>query len=159
MEDEIYNIIHSIFQTVVYNDLIIYNVNKNEWTIVQAPSPPPPRSGHQMVALAKDKGQLWVFGGEFTSTTQNQFHHYKDLWVYHMGEKKWEKIMSPNGPSPRSGHRMVVNKNFLIIFGGYHDNLRQYKYFNDVYAFDLENYKWNKLEVAGKKGIMGQELE
>jgi len=70
-----------MFQTVVYNDLIFYNIIKKTWTIVQAPGAPPSRCGHQMVALPTNKGQLWVFGGEFTSTTESQFHHYRDLWV------------------------------------------------------------------------------
>lgn len=137
-------------QTTTYNELIFYNIPKNEWTVIQAPGAPPPRCGHQMVALAREKGQLWLFGGEFQSSSENQFLHYKDLWVFHIGDKKWEKIASPNGPSARSGHRMVHNKKQLIIFGGYHDNLRDYKYFNDVYIFDLENYKWNKIEVSGE---------
>lgn len=57
--------------------------------------------------------------------------------------------MAPNGPSGRSGHRMVMNKKRIFIFGGFHDNLRDYKYFNDVHCFDLDEYKWLKLEVAG----------
>jgi len=44
---------------------------------------------------------------------------------------------------------MVCVKKQLIVFGGFHDNLRDYKYFNDVYAFDLENYTWSKLEPTG----------
>lgn len=102
-----------------------------------------------MVSLAKEKGQLWLFGGEFTSSTQNQFYHYKDFWVYHIGDKKWEKVVATGGPSARSGHRMVHIKNQIIVFGGYHDNLRDYKYFNDVYAFNLDSYKWIKLEPTG----------
>lgn len=116
--------------------------------VIQAPNAPPPRCGHQMISLAKEKGQLWLFGGEFTSSTQNQFYHYKDLWVFHLGDKKWEKI-STDGPSARSGHRMVHLKNQIIIFGGYHDNLRDYKYFNDVYVFNLDDYKWSKIEPSG----------
>lgn len=53
------------------------------------------------------------------------------------------------GPSSRSGHRMVCNKKQLIVFGGFHDNLRDYKYFNDVYAFNLENYTWKRIEPTG----------
>ena len=37
-----------------------------------------------------------------------------------------------------------------MIFGGFHDNLRDSKYFNDVHAFDLEDRQWKKLEVVGK---------
>lgn len=54
------------------------------------------------------------------------------------------------GPSPRSGSRMVLCKRQIILFGGYNDNTVDYKYFNDVYAFDLNDYKWKKLEPTGK---------
>lgn len=117
--------------------------------MVKAPGGPAPRCGHQMVTTNTNKGQLWVFGGEFASPSQSQFYHYRDLWVFHLGTKQWEKITSPNGPSARSGHRMVVNKKKLFVFGGFHDNLRDYKYFNDLYAFNMESYKWEKIEATG----------
>lgn len=45
---------------------------------------------------------------------------------------------------------MVHIKKQLIVFGGFHDNLRDYKYFNDVYIFNLETYVWHKIELFGK---------
>lgn len=133
----------------VYNDLYFYNIPHNTWTLVKAPAGPPPRCGHQMVVTPIDKGQLWLFGGEYASPTQSQFYHYRDLWLYHLDKRQWEKVNRPNGPSARSGHRMVYHKKQLIIFGGYHDNLRDYKYFNDVYFFNTETYKWLKIEPSG----------
>lgn len=53
------------------------------------------------------------------------------------------------GPSSRSGHRMVLCRRHLVVFGGFHDNLRDCKYFNDVHAFDLDAMRWKKLEVTG----------
>lgn len=135
--------------TVVYGDMFIYNINKNEWMIVKAPGAPPPRCGHQAITTTVNKGELWVFGGEFSSPSESQFYHYKDLWVYRFAEKKWEKILSPGGPSARSGHRMVHIKKQLIVFGGFHDNLRDYKYYNDVHIFNLETYVWHKIELSG----------
>jgi hypothetical protein len=44
---------------------------------------------------------------------------------------------------------MVVVKKQMLVFGGFHDNLRDCKYFNDVHAFDLENRVWKKLDVVG----------
>nr|CAD7193542.1 unnamed protein product [Timema douglasi] len=133
----------------VYNDLFFYNIPRNQWLLLKAPAGPPPRCGHQAVALSANKGQLWVFGGEYSSPSQSQFYHYRDLWVYHFADKKWEKITTAGGPSARSGHRMVYIKKQLLVFGGFHDNLRNYKYFNDLYAFDLANYKWKRLEPKG----------
>ncbi|XP_060520369.1 kelch domain-containing protein 4 [Cylas formicarius] len=136
-------------KTYVYNELFFYNIPNNIWTIVKAPGAPPPRCGHQMVTTSANNGQLWIFGGEFASPTQSQFYHYRDLWVYHLGEKKWEKISPTNGPSARSGHRMIILKKRLVVFGGFHDNLRDYKYFNDIHVFDIETYKWTKVEPVG----------
>lgn len=137
------------FQTFVYGDLFFYNIANDNWTVVKAPNGPAPRCGHQMVASSANKGQLWIFGGEFASPTQSQFYHYKDLWVFHLANKQWEKITASNGPSARSGHRMVLVKKQLLVFGGFHDNLRDYKYYNDIYSFNTETYKWVKLEPSG----------
>lgn len=42
---------------------------------------PPPRSAHQAVVVDKAEApEMWIFGGEFTSPSGNQFHHYRDLW-------------------------------------------------------------------------------
>ncbi|XP_050514767.1 kelch domain-containing protein 4 isoform X2 [Diabrotica virgifera virgifera] len=136
-------------KTFVYGDLFFYNIPNNKWTVVKAPNGPPPRCGHQMVVSSANKGQLWVFGGEFTTPTQSQFYHYRDLWVFHLATKQWEKITAPNGPSARSGHRMVLIKKQIFVFGGFHDNLRDCKYFNDIYSFDIETYKWTKIEPLG----------
>ncbi|XP_052819365.1 kelch domain-containing protein 4-like [Mya arenaria] len=133
----------------LYNDLLVYNIKKNDWLKVTAPNAPPPRSAHQAVAVRQSGGQLWIFGGEFASPTQSQFYHYKDLWLFSLKEKKWEKVSAPGGPSARSGHRMVQCKKQLIVFGGFHDNLRDYKYFNDAYAFNLDTYTWVQLVVNG----------
>ncbi|KAI8759587.1 kelch domain-containing protein 4 [Biomphalaria glabrata] len=133
----------------MYNDLYIYQIKKNEWLKISIPNSPPPRSAHQAVTVSHQGGQMWIFGGEFSSHTQNQFYHYKDLWCLNLKEKKWEQIKAAGGPSARSGHRMVAIKKQIIVFGGFHDNNRDYKYFNDVYSFDLETYKWTVLNPTG----------
>ncbi|XP_051176150.1 kelch domain-containing protein 4-like [Leptopilina boulardi] len=140
---------HNGQKTIVYNDLFFYNLNKKEWSVIKVPGAPPPRCGHQASIVPSGKGDLWIFGGEYTSQSESQFYHYRDLWVYRLGEKKWEKITAPGGPTARSGHRMTYMKKQLFIFGGFHDNLRDYKYFNDVYIFDLSSYTWSKIEVSG----------
>ncbi|XP_075163531.1 kelch domain-containing protein 4 [Haematobia irritans] len=133
----------------VYNDLYFYNINKSEWKQVKCPGGPTPRSGHQMVTVATDGGQLWLFGGEHASPSQLQFYHYKDLWMMSLKSRKWEKINAPNGPSARSGHRMVTAKKKLFVFGGFHDNNQSYRYFNDIHIFSLETYSWLQVEISG----------
>ena len=60
------------------------------------------------VVSAQAGGQMWVFGGEFASPSESQFHHYKDLWTFHFNSRRWEKLVAKDGPSSRSGHRMVL---------------------------------------------------
>lgn len=136
-------------KTVVYGDFFCFNAAKNEWKVLKSTICPAPRSGHQMVSVSTDGGQIWLFGGEFASPSQLQFYHYKDLWVYRIAKKQWEKINAANGPSARSGHRMVVTKKKLFVFGGFHDNNTSYRYFNDLHFFSLENYTWTKVEPSG----------
>ncbi|XP_011499682.1 PREDICTED: kelch domain-containing protein 4 [Ceratosolen solmsi marchali] len=136
-------------KTVVYGDLFFYNINKNEWTVVKAPYAPPPRCSHQAIGTQSNNGEIWIFGGEFSSPSESQFYHYRDLWKFHIGEKKWEKILAPGGPSARSGHRMINIKKNLYVFGGFYDNHKDCKYFNDIYCFNMTNYVWNRIETSG----------
>ena len=81
------------FQTFVYGNLFSYDIKKRDWREIKSPGAPPPRCAHQTVSVPLGGGQLWIFGGEYMSPSQSQFYHYKDLWVYHMKTKRWEKIM------------------------------------------------------------------
>ncbi|XP_046781540.1 kelch domain-containing protein 4 isoform X1 [Gallus gallus] len=44
---------------------------------------------------------------------------------------------------------MVACKRQLIIFGGFHESARDYIYYNDVYAFNLDSFTWSKLAPSG----------
>ncbi len=181
---------HNGQKTLINNDLMFYSVSttcimlpkssfikklnyfqtkRKEWSQVISPGGPPPRCSHQAVVTAQGGGQMWIFGGEYASPSETQFHHYKDLWCYHFASRTWEKVKYRDlnscirisnsldqyypsvsgGPSSRSGHRMVLQRRHLFVFGGFHDNGRDCKYFNDVAAFDLDNRKWKKLEIIG----------
>ncbi|XP_040299227.1 kelch domain-containing protein 4 isoform X1 [Herpailurus yagouaroundi] len=136
-------------KTSVYNELYTYSIRKDAWTKVEIPNPPPRRCAHQAVVVPQGGGQLWIFGGEFASPDGEQFYHYKDLWVLHLATKTWEQVRATGGPSGRSGHRMVAWKRQLILFGGFHETTRDYIYYNDVYAFDLDMFTWSRLCPSG----------
>ncbi|EGD83347.1 hypothetical protein PTSG_12104 [Salpingoeca rosetta] len=133
-------------KTFVYGELLFYNIKKDDWRNVQIPKGPPPRSGHQAVSVSRLGGQMWVFGGEYSSPTGSTFKHFNDLWCLNIKDKKWMKVTRSGAPSSRSGHRMVLFNKCLVVFGGFHDDAKHApKYFNDVHLFDLENYRWDKL--------------
>ncbi|CAL5444493.1 unnamed protein product [Camellia sinensis] len=132
-------------KTFVYGDLYRYDVEKQEWKLISSPNSPPPRSAHQAVAW---KNYLYIFGGEFTSPNQERFHHYKDFWVLDLKTNQWEQLNYKGCPSPRSGHRMVLYKHKIIVFGGFYDTLREVRYFNDLHVFDLDQFKWQEIKPS-----------
>ncbi|GJP32137.1 hypothetical protein CLOM_g16664 [Closterium sp. NIES-68] len=134
-------------KTHVYGDLYRFNADKATWRLVSSPNSPPPRSGHHAVAW---KNFVFVFGGEFTSPNQERFHHFKDLWRLDLSTNQWEQLSLKGAPSPRSGHRMVLYKQRILLFGGFYDNLRDVRYFNDLHVLDLTDMKW--AEVKPKPG-------
>ncbi|XP_048461681.1 kelch domain-containing protein 4 isoform X1 [Rhincodon typus] len=136
-------------KTFLYNELYFYNIKKNSWTKLEIPNSPAPRSAHQAVVVPQDGGQLWVFGGEFASPNGEQFYHYKDLWVLYLASRTWEQIKATGGPSGRSGHRMVVCKRQILVFGGFHESTRDFVYYNDLYSFNLDTFTWSKLFPSG----------
>ncbi|CAI9113003.1 OLC1v1013522C1 [Oldenlandia corymbosa var. corymbosa] len=130
-------------KTFVYGDLYRYDVDKQEWKLVSSPNSPPPRSAHQAVAW---KNYLYIYGGEFTSPNQERFHHYKDFWMLDLKTNQWEQLNYKGCPGPRSGHRMVLYKHKIIVFGGFYDTLREVRYFNDLHVFDLDQFKWQEIK-------------
>ncbi|XP_074287819.1 uncharacterized protein LOC141612972 [Silene latifolia] len=130
-------------KTFVYGDLYRYDVEKQEWKLISSPNSPPPRSAHQAVAW---KNYLYIFGGEFTSPNQERFHHYKDFWVLDLKTNQWEQLNYKGAPSPRSGHRMILYKHKIIVFGGFYDTLREVRYLNDLHVFDLDQFKWQEIK-------------
>ena len=65
--------------------------------------------------------------------------------VLDLASWSWEPVAAKGGPSARSGHRMAVVRDRLLVFGGFFDNLREVKYYNDLHMFDLKLYKWTKI--------------
>jgi len=133
-------------KTYVYGDVFLYDVKERQWTRVVIPGGPQARSAHQAVLY---KGFMYVFGGEFTSPNQTKFHHFRDLWKLDCETHRWAQIGSKGGPSARSGHRMAVWKDKIVLFGGYYDTGLELKYYNDLWVFDMAVNKWESVGDPG----------
>ncbi|KAF1336134.1 Protein containing repeated kelch motif, partial [Globisporangium splendens] len=133
---------------VCFNDVFKWNIDAGvqEWKMISSPNSPPPRCSHQAVVY---RDHLYVFGGEFA--TADQFHHYRDFWRLDLKTNAWEAIEEKGGPSPRSGHRMVVWRNYLVVFGGFYEAARETKWFNDLYLFSFVDMKWKKVSYPVHK--------
>eukprot|EP01054_Gregarina_sp_Poly1_P009659 Gregarina_sp_Poly_1__9658@NODE_611_length_7145_cov_95_802063_g467_i0_p1_GENE_NODE_611_length_7145_cov_95_802063_g467_i0NODE_611_length_7145_cov_95_802063_g467_i0_p1_ORF_typecomplete_len660_score103_23Kelch_6/PF13964_6/0_56Kelch_6/PF13964_6/4_2e15Kelch_6/PF13964_6/5_2e07Kelch_6/PF13964_6/0_47Kelch_6/PF13964_6/1_2e06Kelch_6/PF13964_6/5_2e07Kelch_4/PF13418_6/1_1Kelch_4/PF13418_6/1_3e11Kelch_4/PF13418_6/2_7e07Kelch_4/PF13418_6/1_5Kelch_4/PF13418_6/1_9e06Kelch_4/PF13418_6/9_8e06Kelch_3/PF13415_6/1_2e len=124
----------------VYRDLFKWSPGKEEeWKLIKSVPEPKPRCGHQAV-LSND--EIFVFGGEFA--TASQFYHFRDFWKFDTKSMTWTEIPpSGSAPSARSGHRMVVCRGLLVLFGGFHDSNRETRYFNDVFVYGHNT--WRKI--------------
>ncbi|KAE8123982.1 hypothetical protein FH972_018895 [Carpinus fangiana] len=146
-------------KTFVYGDLYRYDVEKQEWKLISSPNSPPPRSAHQTVAW---KNYLYIFGKAITFLLNKQHLQthtfsffcimYIDFWMLDLKTNQWEQLNLKGCPSPRSGHRMVLYKHKIIVFGGFYDTLREVRYYNDLYIFDLDQFKWQ--EIKPRPGSM-----
>ncbi|KAL2212591.1 galactose oxidase [Sarocladium strictum] len=128
-----------------YNDLSIYNVNRDEWRSITSPNAPLPRSGHAWTR-AGNPNHVYLFGGEFSSPKQGTFHHYSDFWRLEPATREWTKIEAKGkdkSPPARSGHRMTYWKQYIILFGGFQDTSNQTKYMADLWIFDTVNFTWH----------------
>jgi hypothetical protein len=128
-----------------YNDLHIYNINRDEWRCVTSPNAPLPRSGHAWTR-GSNPSFVYLFGGEFSSPKQGTFHHYSDFWRLEPATREWTKIEvkgKDKSPPARSGHRMTYWKQYIVLFGGFQDTSNQTKYLADLWIFDTVNYVWH----------------
>lgn len=127
-----------------YNDLYSYGIDNDIWRKITSKNAPLPRSSHAM--CAHPSGIVLLFGGEFSSPKQSTFYHYGDTWILDGDTKEWSKIDQKRGPSARSGHRLACWKNFIIMHGGFRDLGSSTTYLDDVWLFDITDYKWTQVE-------------
>jgi N-acetylneuraminic acid mutarotase len=130
-------------ENIVLDQLFVTDLTNWHWKRIQSPPPtPPPRCAHTTVYYNKS---LYVFGGEMA--TADEYHHYKDVWKYHIPSQQWTEI-KPSAkfgtqPTPRSGHSAVVWKHFMILFGGFYEALRDVpRWYNDVTVLNLQTEQW-----------------
>ncbi|KAJ1607488.1 kelch repeat-containing protein [Cryptosporidium canis] len=136
-----------------FHDLYKWNIDKNEWRQVIVNSKhspdtysggPKPRCSHQAVVFNEC---LYIHGGEYS--TESQFYHFRDLWRLNLRNYTWQEIKTTGlSPTPRSGHRMVVWRHFFVVFGGFHDTIRETRYFNDIHIFDTKTLHWVRIDSS-----------
>ena len=115
-----------------------------QWTRILTPPPhPPPRCAHSAVY---HNDAIYVFGGE--SAASERYHHYRDLWKFDVRANTWEECRSAGGPHARSGHRCLVWRHSMILFGGFHESAKNndIRFFNDVHMYDFQAMSWTELK-------------
>lgn len=126
-----------------FNDLHIYNIDKDVWKTVTSPNAPLPRSGHAWCRGGNQSQYVYLFGGEFSSPKQGTFYHYNDFWRLEPNTREWTRIeFKGKSPPARSGHRMTYYKQYVVLFGGFQDTSNATKYLADLWLYDTVNFAW-----------------
>lgn len=129
------------------------SLSKNTWTkgiwkqIISPQPRPSPRCSHSSVFY---NNAIYIFGGELANA--DNYHHFKDIWKFDLKTNLWTEIKPRNkgGPSPRSGHRALVWRNYMLVFGGFFEAVRETpRWFNDLHIFDFSTNTW--IECAYSK--------
>jgi len=137
------------------NDTFSLNLVTHTWSKIQprSPSVPVPRQGHSSVL---HESELLVFGGWIGG-----YAMLNDLWAFNLDTYWWRKIEISSGihdPPPFYANKMFVSRNSLVVFGGHNGS----RHLNDLYLFDLETKKWEKVEQKGQlpsaRGLYGAAL-
>ena len=128
---------------LVFDELFQYNPTKNAWKRILTPEPrPAARCSHSVVFYNQ---ALYIFGGEMA--TADQYHHYRDFWKYDIPSKSWTELVpiTKSTPPPRSGHRSVVWRHYMLLFGGFYEgNLREVtRWYNDLWIYDFSTNSWH----------------
>ena len=145
---EFYNGAENVVYDEMFKCTVIYSASdqttKAVWKRIISPTPrPPARCSHQTVFY---RDSLYVLGGELATT--DQFHHYKDFWRFNLKTMTWSEIGGQSKGnkkptiSPRSGHRCIVWRNYMLCFGGFYEALRETRWHNDLHVYDFSTEIW-----------------
>ena len=116
------------------------------WKRIQSPPPnPPARCSHTTVY---HNNALYVFGGELA--TAEKYHHYKDMWKFDLKTNLWMEIKPRGGLAPpsRSGHRCIVWRHYMVMFGGFFEALRETRWYNDLWIYDFPANAWQEMSYS-----------
>ncbi|KAF3455959.1 hypothetical protein FNV43_RR00602 [Rhamnella rubrinervis] len=83
--------------------------------------------------------------------SRNQQGGHNDFWMLDLKTNQWDQLNLKGCPSPRSGHRM---EHKIVVFGGFYDTLREVRNYNDLYVFDLDQFKVKCLDPVAYATIM-----
>jgi hypothetical protein len=133
---------------VFYNELDVYNLNTNSWTLNVDVGVTPKPSPRFAFAYATDiyLNIFYIYGGstfQGGSTSSCDVHIFGDLWALTTYPTlKWTRVdeNSTLTPGNRTDASIVVVQNNILLFGGLTSSF-QLK--NDIWKFDTATRQWS----------------
>eukprot|EP00029_Vermamoeba_vermiformis_P010250 TRINITY_DN5343_c0_g1_i1.p1 TRINITY_DN5343_c0_g1~~TRINITY_DN5343_c0_g1_i1.p1 ORF type:complete len:721 (+),score=129.61 TRINITY_DN5343_c0_g1_i1:68-2230(+) len=96
-----------------------------------------------------------VFGGRCNvlnadGTSVTGFRYYNDVMLLDVELRRWVRVQTGPGPTPRAAVACWVVSNRVYIFGGrYRDQDENNYFYNDMWCFDANTLKWEPVMCFG----------
>jgi F-box protein 42 len=133
-----------------FNDLWKFDLSSREWTRPVALGTYPSPKAYATMAVYKDS--LILLGGWRSSanTPYQSCSLFEELHVYNITENRWTAYNALNNSPPAfAGHSATVQRDKMIVFGGYEKNVHgAHGITNEVWALDLVTMRWRKPIIA-----------
>ncbi|KXJ69261.1 hypothetical protein RP20_CCG028040 [Aedes albopictus] len=134
----------------LFDELHLYNIADNRWTIHNLAFGPPPMTGHSATV---HRNKMIVFGG-YQKTMEN-LGTSNDIWVLDLEKLVWKRPqVSDVKPPARYGQfQMAVGEDHILILGGTGGVNR---IFNDAWLLDMRNdvWRWRNVQIRNKRGTV-----
>ena len=147
MGDYIY--LYGGFDTTLFYDGTMFRTDANNpgnWTVVTpVGASPGPRTDYVWLSY-KDKS-IFFGGAPSGSSVRN------DVWQFDPVTAEWTELVANNilniSPRTQVGGKGVILDDYLYVYGGAAGSA----VFDDLWAFDLINLRWNRLSATGVKPL------
>ncbi|KAK6632235.1 hypothetical protein RUM44_007266 [Polyplax serrata] len=128
----------------LFNELHIYNITSNKWTVIHTTVTPPSMAGHSATIHGN---QMVVFGGYQTSETMF-YRSSNSVWCYNLEMECWHQPKTSN-PKPKSRYgqsQIFLDDNNLLIMGGCEG---PNSILDDVWLLTIkpDTWTWKQIEV------------
>jgi len=126
-----------------YNNMCIYNITLNTWTITMDEISYTYRAGHIS----------WLFQDKiYVSCGWNGKHVLNDTWVY---DKEWKILNTYNDPLPRDSSSCILIDNILyMVGGGYRKEI-----YNHFYKLNMITNTWSLISTNPIYGLVSSSLQ
>lgn len=129
------------------NNTWSYDLNNNQWTIMNPKVEPKPRMYPEM-AYDSNSDVIVLFGG---------YPIGYETWKYDYNSNNWEKIISEISPKGRDRFSMSYSEklDLIFIYGGQVQRLNLAEMINDSWTFDVDTSTWEKVTFELKSVSQG----
>jgi hypothetical protein len=122
-----------------YNDLWLFSLTSNSWTLLSSSSPPPSRWGHLSFLIDQS---LFITLGESND--------YGNIWEWSFVNNSWSvTVIQPNqvSPTPKTGFSSAFIEGSVILFSGITlDTLTTVNVLADIWYLNTNTLSWWRYE-------------